>query len=341
MAATTLLSTISLPEFTDLIEKDFVLNQQMIKPVAARFFINDDMAANTGDQRRYDEADTETFANIKREGQDATKAAVGIGYHVTMQAKRIAKEVDITWEMRRYNKKPEVMSQLTSLNQFCPQRAELDLTHRFTFSTSTSYVDMDGNTVDVTGGDGLSIVNAAHTLKFVATTWRNRVTNDPVFSTGALEAAETLGVSNILSNFGERRVMNFNTIFSSDDPNTVREIKKTLESTADVDQANPGVVNTFKGGYQHVALPYLATTAVGAYDGTKRRWWGIGCFGQGQMGFQAYYGVWEQPHLKTPAPADGNNGENVHNDNWTYGTRMAYGIVVVSGKGLIMSNPVS
>lgn len=340
MASTTLINTISLPEFTDLVEKEFVITQQFVKPFAQQMYISDDMAANTGDQRRYDEVDTETFANIKPEGADAVKTAVGVGYSKTMVAYRLAKEVDITWEMRRYNKKPEIMSQLTSLKQFCPQRIDLDLTQRFTFATSTSYVNMDGDTVTTTTGDGLALVSTAHTLKFSSTTYRNQVVNNPVFSQGALEAAELLTVTNILNNFGQRRVMNFNTLFSSDDPTTCNEIKKVLRSTTDVDQNNPGVINTYKDKYTHVILPWLATTATGAYDSTKRRWWGIAATGQGILGWQAFFGMWEAPHMN-PMPGDSNNGDDPHNDNWTFGTRASIGIVTLAGRGLIMSNPSS
>jgi len=128
-----------------------------------------------------------------------------------------------------------------------------------------------------------------------------------VFSTGALEAAQLLGVTNILSNFGERRVLNFNTIISGDDPNTCREIKKTMNSTADVDQNNSGVINTYMNTFEHVTLPYLSTTATGAIDSTKRRWWGIVAAGQGVRGWQAYYGIWEAPHLKAPSSSAWND----------------------------------
>ena len=336
---TNLLNTVTLSEFTDLVEKDFITFQQMVKPVAAQLFIERSMEAHTGDSRRFDEVDTETYAKLKREGENAKKGSVGIGYNKTMYAKRIALEIDITWEMRRYNKKEQVVALLTSLKHYCPQRMELDLTHRLTFCTSTSYTDMDGQTVDVTGGDGLAVVYSAHTLKFSSTTWRNRVSGDPTFSKSALESAELLARTNILSNFGERRVMNFNTIISTDDPGTVNDIKQFLKSTSEVGQTNPGVINVYQNKYRHVILPYLATTAVGAYDSTKRQWWGIVAAGQGILGWQAYFGIWEAPNLKTPK--EGNNGEDFHNDNWTYGTRASYGIVVVSGRGLIMSCPSS
>ena len=338
-SSTTLLNTITLSEFTDLVEKTFSDVSQLPEENAQQLFIRDDLSAHTGNTKRYDEVDTETFASVKFEGSDAAKARVGVGYNKTMTAKRIAKEIDITWEMRRYNKHVEVGNKLVNLSKFCPTRLELDLTHVFTFCTSTSYTDMDGQTVDVTGGDGLQIVYATHTLAFSSTTWRNRVSGDPAFSQGSLESAELLTTTDILSNFGEKRVMNFNTIITGSDPNTKRAVKQVLESTADVDASQSGIMNVKRGSYRHVELPWLATTATGANDSTKRRWWGIVASGQGVQGWQAYLGVFENANLKTPAP--GNNGEDVHSDTWTYGARMSYGICALSGRGLIMSCPAS
>lgn len=338
-SATSLLNIVTLSEFSDLIQKSFKMNQTMIPMNAAQLFISDDLAAHTGNTKRYDEVDTETYGSLKREGADASKARVGVGYTITMTAKRIAKEIDITWEMRRFNKAPEVTGQLTSLSHFCPQRMDLDLTHRFTFATSTSYTDQDGDTVNVDMGDDLALLSAVHTLRHSSTTYRNRVSGDPVFSQGALESAELLTTTDVLSNFGERRVLNFNTIITGNDPNTVRAVRQVLESTADVDAAHEGVLNVYKGKYRHVVLPNLATTAAGANDSTKRRWWFIAATGQGVLGWQAYNGVWEQPNLKTPAP--GNNGEDVHNDNWTFGARCSYGIAILSGRGVVGSAPTS
>ena len=338
---TTLLNTVTLSEFVDLTRREWSLNQEMVSVGNAKqLFITSDETANTGNSRIYHEADTETFGELKREGEDAKKAQVGVGYNITVTAKRIAKEIDITWEMRRYNRYPEVEGQLTALNHFCPQRMELDLTHRFTFASSTSYTDLDGDTVATAMGDTYALCYATHGLAFSSSTYRNRVSGDPLMSQGALEAAELLTVTNLLSNFGERRVMNFNTIITGDDPNTCRTVRQILESTADIDAVQSGILNTYKGSYRHVILPYLATTATGAYDSTKRRWWFLGAIGNGSsMSWQAYCGVWENPNLKTPAV--GNNLEDGHNDNWTFGTRAAYGIAALSGRGLIGSLPTS
>lgn len=341
MGPTALLNTITLPEMSDLIRKQFVMVQQMVKPQAGQLFITDRIGKGQGNTKRYDEIDTQTFARRKREGAASKKAQVGVGYNVTMEKKRIALEIDITQEQRDENRNAEVGSLITNLTHFCPQRIELDQTHILTFCTATSYTDMDGEVNTVSVGDALSLVNAAHTLKFSASTYSNRVTGDPVFSRGGLEAAEGLATTNVLSNFGERRVMTFNAIVTGDDPNTVNAVKQFLNSTADVDAAQSGVMNVYRGKYRHVVLPYLATTATGARDATKERWWFLAAIGQGTNGWQAYYGEWEAPHMKDRTTDDRGANHDYSRDIWTFGTRAGYGVRAVSGRGLIGSLPTS
>ena len=331
---TRLISALALDELTDLISKSFVMYQEFEPRNAEQLFMKDTIPAGTGDSRRIDEMDTETFARGMAEGEDASKVSVAHGYNKTMYWSRRGTEIDITYKMRSTGKDREILAKITSLNHYVPERKELDLTHRITFSTSTAYINMDGDSIDVSGGDSLAAVYSAHTLKHSTSTWRNRIVNDPVFSQGALEAAETLANTNILNNFGETRELNFNVIITGKDAATVRAVRKVMESTSDIDQTNPGVVNTYTG-YRHVILPKLATDANGAADTTKRRWWGI--FADGQV--QIHYGVWEENNLKTPSA--GNNGDDVHNDNWTYGSRGAYGIALVSARGFILSAPTS
>lgn len=331
------LNTVSLSQFTDLVERDFdVANANFVAVGnAQKMFIYDDAAEHTGDRKRYSEIDTETFASVKPEGDDAVKATVQYGYEKDCIMRRFAKEIDITWEMRRLNKKPEVMSKLVSLSHFLPNRMEIDLTHRITFATATAYTDMDGVSVDVTVGDTLALVSAVHTLRASSSTYSNVITGNPTFSKGGLEIAEGQGNTQILSHYGERRIVKFTHIFSSDDPATTNDIKQFLNSMSDVDQNNASVMNVYHKKYDHIMLPYLATTAAGAYDSTKAKYWGLVAAGQGIAGWQAYLTVWESPNLKSPAP--GNNGEDVHNDSWTYGARGAFGICAVSGRGLLLS----
>lgn len=335
-----LLSTITFPQMTDLIRRTWVVNQGLITPMAKQVYITDPIGTGQGKTKRYDEIDTQTYAKLKREAEAVAKASIGVGYNKTMEKKRIGIEIDITQEMRDENRYAEVGSLITNLTQFCPQRIELDATHRLTFGQATSYVDLDGDTIDLTGGDGLAVFSAVHTLKYSPITWSNIVPGNPVFSQGALEAAEYLTNTNILSNFGERRVLKFNTIITGDDPNTVNSVKQFLNSTTDIEQNNPSVISTYYKKYSHLVLPQLATTATAANDGTKRKIWFLGALQQGVDGLQAYYGEWEAPHMQV-VPTAGNNMEDPHTDVWSYGTRAGYGFVFVSGRGIIGSFPTS
>lgn len=336
-----LLNTVTFPEMVDLIRKQFVMVQKMPTPMAAQLFIKDNIGKGQGNTKRYDEIDTQTFARTKMQGEKAKKASVGVGYNVTMTKKRIAMEIDITQEMRDENRYSEVGSLITSLTHFCPQRIELDMTHILTFCSSTAYTDMDGDSQTVSVGDTLALASTVHTLKFSSTTYSNRVSGDPIFSRGGLEAAEALVTTNLLSNFAEKRVMSFNAIVTGDDPNTVNNVKQFLNSTADVDTNNSGIMNVYKGKYRHIILPYLATTATGAADSTKAKWWFLAAVGQGSSGWQAYFGVWEPTHLKDAPTNESGANHDYSADIWTFGVRSGYGIRAVSGRGIVASLPTS
>lgn len=331
------LSTVSISQLTDLVERSWAVNNSNFveRGNATRLVIEDDLAAHTGDTKRYTEIDVEEFALNMDEGDNASQARVQYGYEKDMVMRRFAREIVITWKMRRTNKKPEVVAQLTSLNHFCPNRMELDITHRVTFAASTAYTDMDGISQDVTTGDGLALLSSVHTLRGSSTTFSNVITGNPQFSKGGLEIAEGQANTQILSHFGERRVMNFNAIWSGDDPTTCNDIKQYLRSASDPDQNNPSVVNVYQDKYTHIKLPRLATTATGVYDSTKAKYWGLAAVGQGIMGWQAYVGIWERPNLKTPVM--GGNGDDFSNDNWKYGTRGSWGICIPSPRGFLMS----
>lgn len=334
----TFLNTATFPELTDLVNRNFVSVGGLIVPTAKQLFLTDTMGANEGELKLLQEYDFSTYARAKPQGVDAKKAAFGIGYFITIRVKRIGMESEITWEMRRFNKKPEVMAAITSLPYFCPQRVELDLTHVFTFASSTSMVDMDGNTRDLTVGDGLALASAVHTLKFSTLTYSNRVTGDPLFSKGALELAELLTTTDILSNFGEKRVMDFNTIITGNNPTVINAVKQFLRSVSDNTQNNAGVINVNQDKYRHVILPQMATTATGAIDSTKKNYWFLAAIGAGLKSWQAWYIEWEAQNL---IPSTAGNGMDVHKDIWYYNVRQAYNIGVVSGRGLICSLPTS
>lgn len=335
MAGTSLISNLTYSQFADTTLRTFYAGKDLpqVKDLAEvmSLYMVDYVGKGVGTQKVYDEIDGETYAHYKAEGADATKTLTIAGYSKTMYKRRFATEIDITYESRTEGKDQDIIRKLTSLATFCPNRMALDLTHRFTFATSTSYTDMDGETVDVSMGDTYALASASHTSTGYSTAYTTIATGNPAFSQGGFEVAKLIAASQVWNNFGERRVLNFNTVVTWDDPATVREVRQLLTSTADVDGAQSGLSNVYKGMFRHVVLPRLATTATGAYDSTKAKYWFYVAAGE----FEAHLGIWEEPNLKMPA--SGNNGEDIHNDNWTFGARCGYGIAIPSAKGAIMS----
>jgi hypothetical protein len=333
MAGTSLISTLAFDDLVDTTERMYAKASTKVADLDTikGLFKVESIPNGTGDRRIYDEYDGETYARLKVEGGDAQKVRVVKGYTKTLTAKRVAAEIDITFEARTFGKDKEIISRLTSLSTFVPQRMALDGVHRFSFYLETSYVDMDGETVDLTMGDTFALGYASHSLTGSALTYSTLITGNPLFSSGALEIAMNQANTQILSNFGEQRVLNFDTVVTGNDPATVKNVKQLLNSTADVDSSNSGVSNEYKGMFRHVILPRLATTATGAHDSTKSKYW----FYIASADLEAHLGIWEAPNLKTPSST--NNGVDVHNDDWTFGTRGTYGYCIVCPKGFLGS----
>ncbi|GAG06420.1 unnamed protein product, partial [marine sediment metagenome] len=228
---------------------------------------------NSGNTREFSEIDVEEYAKTKDEGDQAQRAQVQQGYSKTMTKKRVALDIGITFEMRDENKYPTVTRKLTGLSKQCYNRMDLDLSHRITFAASTTYVDMDGVTVDISTGDALQLAYTAHLLKGSSTNFRNHLANNPRLSKGALEAMERLCVEETYNQFGEKMTMPFDILWTTDDPNTVNTAKEYLQSSADPEAAHSGVKNVYAAKYRHVILPRVATDNVGARNTAKRYFW--------------------------------------------------------------------
>ena len=322
------LNTSSFPVFVRLAGVKFEKIKNAVRMVArgSGLFREEAIPKNTGNTRDYQEIDHEQYASFKGEGAQSDRARVVLGYNKLVTNRRFTKDIGITYEMRSQNKYPEVVAELTKLAKLAPNKMELDLQHRIGFALSTTYTDKDGQVVDLTVGDGLALVSTAHLLTGTATTYRNRLAGNPVLSKGALEGIERLVVEETLNNLGEKIIVPFDILWTTDDPNTVNTALEYLKSVAAPDFANSGVTNVYQAKYKHVKLDLVPTTAAGAPDNTKRRYWGIAS----SDATDAHLGVWESPHLKTPS--DLNAGEEFSTDDWNFGVRAGWGIGIVTGR---------
>lgn len=322
------LNTISLNVFSRLAGVIFEKALGLVGTPArsSGLFVIENIPNNTGETRDYAEIDLDLYAREKAQSDQASRARVQLGYNRVVTNFRFGRDIGISYEMRKFNKYPDVVRRLTNLAQMPVQRLELDLSHRLGFGTATTYVNMDGRTVEIDTGDDLALWSTAHTLTGSATTYRNRLAGNPILSKGALEGMERLITEETLNNFNEKVTIPFDILWTTDDPATVNTALEYLKSVAAPDFANSGVTNVYQAKYKHVKLPLVPTTAAGLPDATKRRFWGISSSGY----TDAHLGVWEAPHLK--APADLNAGEEFSTDDWNFGVKILALISQIRGR---------
>ena len=329
MAGTSILSSASMDVLFDTTEREFSYLSDRYVLEAEQLFMKAIVPENTGTQEKIEEADRGRFAAEKGEGELVSKGEAGLGYDITISPTRFGIELDITYEYDHWNKEPQLASFLKETAEYCPERYDIDLTHRLTFGSATSYVNMDGTTVSTTVGDGLALFSASHTLKHSTTEYTNIVDGAPRLSTGGLTLARDLANTELFDNFGTPIKKMFNTLITSWDEATCVDARELLESNTNVDQNNPNVINVNLRTLRHVKLHNLDTTAVGAQDTTKSKYWFLAAIGGGKKSsWEAYVKVWEPNHL-APIEVDG------HRDIKSVGSRMSYGIGVLSGKGII------
>lgn len=293
-----------------------------------------DIPANSGNTREFSSVDVEEYLAYKGESDQVSRGKIQQGYTNTMTAKRVGLNVGISYEMRTQNKYPEVVRRLTNAGQQGPNRIDLDLSHRITFGTATSYVDKDGRTIDTTTGASSTqqLFDSNHPLAGSTTTYRNRLANNPRLSKGALEGMQRLVTEETYNALGEKVTANFDILFTTDDPNTVNTAKEYLKSTGSPEAAHAGVTNVYLNSFKHVILPRVATTAAGARDTTKRYYWGIASSTMSSL----YCGIWEAPHL-IPPTANG-SAEDAQTDDWEFRNRAGYGITCVEGMWIKFSS---
>lgn len=326
-------NTATFQDFVELADKIWITELKKINTNArgSGLFKQRPFPAGTGDTREFKEFDTNQYASNKDEGDQAAQSQIQIGFAKLMRLVRRAENVDITWEMRRRNKYDQAIEQIVALPEKIAGRLDLDLSHRLTFMTATTYTDMDGKLIDISIGDDLALASTAHELTGSSTQFRNILANNPKVSKGALEAMEKLAIENALDNFGIKKVIPLDIIWSTDDPNTMNTIKELLLATAEISSPNEGVPNVYQNKYKHVTLPRVPTTSIGAVDSSKAFYWGIAS-SQFSTGFLA---VEDEPNMKSPV--EGSNADDISTDDLTWKGRGSYGIVIVGARWIFVS----
>ncbi len=322
------ISLLKFPQMGDLIDRKFQKALMEVPQVLknSSIVVKEPMGYNQGVFKRFAERVTaDTYSSKRAEGADSKVAKVQYGYEKDLQIQTRTKQISITKLMRDAGKNREIKDLVDVLTRTIPSGIELDLSHRLTFAWSTSYADRDGETVSTTVGNGLALISASHTLTGSATTYSNQIPSNPAFSKTALIAAEKLAVENTYDNLWVKKALTFNTIITTDDPDTCNAVKELLNATADTATSNSGTFNVYKNSYVHVKAPLIATDANGWVDTNKRKYW----FLTATEASDFYYSELNAPYIVKPEEA---NGKDISSENWTYVAWGDYGIAIVSGR---------
>lgn len=274
--------------------------------------------------------DSVSVAKKKREGADFAFLNLTQNYRKSWSTYEVGGEIKITWNMRKYAKYSEIDRALSGMAESTARRMEMDKTHRFTFYSATSYTDMDGDTVTTTVGDGLALGSTAHTMPGTSTTFRNIVANNPALSKGGLEAAEKLFATQMIDTNGQLVFYEPDTLITTNDPTVVNTARQYLGSYADPDAAQEGIMNPYQGKYRHIVLPFLSTTAAGAYDSTKANLWFLANLSRKD----ALCFVGQAPTLIPPTENDGKEFETM---DWKYATFASYALVISDARWIVAS----
>lgn len=320
----------TLPQMTDLINRTFIntiqtLPQQMRQ---SWFVVEKKKPHNTWLFERFAERiEKEPYMKNRPAWYRSAVSKVQYWYEKDAVIKHYALEISITKEMRDAWKDKDIMDAIVDMSKNWPDTIDLLLAHRLTFWHSSSYV-YDWDTIDITVWDWFPLFYTAHTLTWSSVTYSNIITWNPQFSKWALEIAERSFVEGAFDNFWNKKLIEPDTIVSTDDPNTINQIRELMKATANVDSNNAWTDNVYRNKYKHTVISRIATTETWQVDTTKRKYWGLVSSRTSDLNLA----ILNEPYVKTPM--DWDNWEEFSSENWNYLSATDVWIATVTWKWL-------
>lgn len=327
----------TVPAIQDLIKKSFLTTvyDKNIAGSVRQLFIKDTQDWSQS-LKRVQEVDRERFAEQKVEGMPSAQRGIGQGYFKDISRKTISITRIVSGEAYQALEAHKLSEYAINTAQDVVDKIELDMRNFIGYATAgTSYTDNGGFTIDLTMGDGRSLFDTAHTLKFSSTTYSNILTGAPTLSNTALEVAEDYFSYNVYDNYGQRMSMRPNTIITTRKAIMVNRVARILhsdspESISGTTNPNSAVKNTYNNKYTHLIVEFdvdafnITNTALSYY-------WMLACLGGApESSLQLYYISWMSPMVAPP---------EIKQSEWfmSYTARSAYGLGGVSGRGIALS----
>lgn len=266
-----------------------------------------------------------TSADVKEEGDDMPYGTVTQGYRKTWTTYTVALMEKLTLEMRKGDRYSEMGDRIRGMGEAVAKRIEMDLTHRLTYATATSYNDKKGKTFTTTTGDGYALAYATHEVPGSATTYRNIISGNPVLSKGGLEAAELL-LAKMIDDNGEPSPRTATHIIIGNVPSLINTAMEYIKSQSSPTVSNSGVINVYDGKYSLIILPFLTYSGALTWTSTYEQYWFLADLSKKR-------GILNMLQEPVMVP----HGEDFETLDWKYGAYAMYAIEWYDGKNIIMS----
>lgn len=196
-------------------------------------------------------------ARRQDEGDDAWKGTLKQDYNKAFNQTKIALQVDVTEKLRLFDKYDEIMRRMRLMGDGVERRMELDIASLLYSAWSSTYTNLDGETVTTTTPDGLTLISAAHTCNGSSSTFSNQIaTTHSAFDQNVLEKLEEVFNGMLDSADGRNVPVMPDTIITGRHAPTVHAVRRVLGSEFYTENANNSV-NTYKGQYKHLIVPLL------------------------------------------------------------------------------------
>lgn len=193
-------------------------------------------------------------ARRRDDGDDAYIGTFKQGYTKNFTQTEIALMTEVTKHLRKFDKYGEIMKRARASGRGVERRAELDIASLLSYAWSTSYTNLDGETVTTAAPDGLALIHSAHTVKGSSSTFSTQIdSNHDEFSADVLERLEEVGNGFLDDGDGRGIPHEFTHIITGRHSPTRHAVKRVLSS--ELLSAN-NEKNDFKE-YKHIVVPFL------------------------------------------------------------------------------------
>lgn len=212
-------------------------------------------------------------ARRRHDGDDAYKSTLKQGYTKNFTQSEIALQVDVTKQMRMYDKYEEIMKKMRGMGKGAERRIEQDLASLLAFAWGTSYTNIDGETVSTLTPDGLRLIHPTHTANGSSATFSNEIdtTHLPI-STTVLELLESKFDGFVDDTDGRVFSPTPDTIIHAKHAPTKHVINRILNSEL-IAGNNNNDKNDLRGEYTRLEVPYINfTPSTEQRDSTKSRY---------------------------------------------------------------------